>query len=132
MNAAIPYVILAFVVIMGGMASASLVQSSEERWMRKGFFYKYGAFLFYAILAIIGIFVLIRMYQSGSLAGLVIGTVTGNGLSAAGGKFLAPLAKVITPLAVDGARKAGYLGELPTAAPEHKYRRQVGHGRYHT
>jgi hypothetical protein len=132
MNAVFPYVVFAFVVIMGGMASASLVQSSEERWMRKGFFYKYGAFLFYAILAVIGVFVLINMYQSGSLTGFVIGTVTGTGLSVVGGKSAAVLARLLTPLGVHEARAEGYLEKLPVAPNEQKNRRQVGHGRYHT
>jgi len=134
MNATIPYVVLAFVVLMGGMACVSLVQSSEERWRREGFFYKYGAFFFYAILAVIGIFVLMGMYQSGSLTGLVAVTTAGGGLSTLFGSEAAALSRIIAPLAVGEAREGGFLEKLPTpaAANQQKYRRQVGHGRYHT
>jgi hypothetical protein len=154
MNAAIPYVVLAFSVITGGMAAASLVQSSEERWVRQSLFYTYGTFLFYAILSVIGIFVLIGMYQSGSLTGIVVTTAAGGGLSVLFGQDFAALGRGVGPIAVNQARKAGYLGELSKeegaatagfaaaaaaagsavagSAASRKYRRQVGHGRYHT
>ena len=153
MNAAIPYVVLAFSVITGGMASASLVQSSEERWARQSFFYKYGTFFFYAILSVIGIFVLMGMYQSGSLTGIVVTTAAGGGLSVLFGQDFAALGRGVGPIAVDQARRAGYLEKLSKeegstagfaaaagaagsavvgSAASRKYRRQVGHGRYHT
>ena len=132
MNAVIPYVVLAFTVIMGGLACASLVQSSEERWNRQSFFYKYGTFLFYSILAVIGVFVLIGMYYSGGLPGFVLAVASGGGASALWGSGTAVLPRILTPFAVEEARAEGLLEKLPAAAPEQKYRRQVGHGRYHT
>lgn len=132
MNAAIPYVVLAFTVITGGLAFASLVRSSEERWKRQSFFYNYGTFFFYAILAVIGVFVLTGMYHSGALTGFVVATAAGGGASALWGRGSAVLPKILSPLAVAGAREEGWLEKLPATVPEQKYRRQVGHGRYHT
>ena len=127
MNDTIPYIVLAFSVIMGGMACVSLVKSPEERWRRQGFIYKYGSFLFYAILAIIGIFILVILYQRGSLTSFALTTASGGGFGVLFGGGAAAAARVAGPLAAYEARSLGVLPPI-----EQKPRRQVGHGRYNT
>ena len=55
MNAAIPFAILLYSCVMGGIAVWYLWKSPDERQSRQSFYYNYGAFFFYSILSAIGI-----------------------------------------------------------------------------
>jgi len=125
---AAPYVAFAFSVGMGGMAAASLVKSPEERHDRESFLYNYGAFIGYAVLSVIGLLVLLHLYQSGALGGMVTKSLLGVGFSDLGGPYAGYLAAQATTEPLLKTMRNGLFG--PPVAPNS--RRQVGHGRYHT
>jgi hypothetical protein len=141
MDSAFLYGGFAFSVLMGGVAVASLIKSPEERWDRKSFWYNYGAFIFYAIIAAIGFFIVIQMYHSGKLAQYVAQGAVASGLGGVGLGAFSYLGALATPFAVRQAREEGV---LPSLSPDpqgsasqqsggsQKSRRKVGHGRYNT
>jgi hypothetical protein len=142
MNAAIPFAILLYSCVMGGIAVWYLWKSPDERQSRQSFYYNYGAFFFYAILSAIGIVVLVSMYQSGALTNFLTRTAVGGGLSDFIGWIPAYLlAPFMASAALKRDQKNGLLPGVGAAyaasgsvsdVAARKSRRQVGHGRYHT
>ena len=129
MMSILPYGLFAFSVAMGGMAVASLIKSPEERTVRESFFYIYGAFIAYAVIALIGMLVLAYMYTTGSLSRMLMRTAVFGGLVDTLGGYEGPYvgAELLVPPAMVYARKTGYLPNLQN--PQPKVRR---HGRYNT
>jgi hypothetical protein len=135
MNAAIPFAILLYSCVMGGIAVWYLWKSPDERQSRESFYYNYGAFFFYGILSAIGIAVLVAMYQSGALTNFLTRTAVGGGLSDFIGWMPAYLAaRVLTSdtLKPKSDALSGVAAYAGSDAVARKSRRQVGHGRYHT
>ena len=142
MTNALPYVVFAFAVAMGGMAAYSMLKSPEERWYRESFLYNYGIVFAYGILSIIGLLIMYQMYVSGVLVNMTAVTVLDPGFK----DFLGPYvgyvgARIAAKHVTEHVRDSGILpqfGGPPTEAPQEQpsaqkqYRRQIGHGRYHT
>jgi hypothetical protein len=58
------YWLAAFTIAMLGLAAWTLLNSPDERWKRQSFFYNYGAFIAYLILALMGILALLELYRT--------------------------------------------------------------------
>lgn len=133
------YFICAFSVAAIGLACASLLNSPEERWNRESFFYNYGAFIAYLIIALIGIVTCVELYRTDYISQFSMETLLGGAAYSAG---VGPLFTA-TYWGLTGKAAEVVMAPAPTttATPpsaakatvaQRKPRREIGYGRYHT
>jgi hypothetical protein len=129
------YFICAFSVAAIGLACASLLNSPEERWNRESFFYNYGAFIAYLIIALIGIVTCVELYRTDYISQFSMETLLGGAAYSAG---VGPLFTA-TYWGLTGKAAEVVMTPAPTAATttttavaQRKPRREIGYGRYHT
>ena len=137
----IKYLLCGFTILMIGFAAWSLINSPEERWNRESFFYNYGAFFAYAILAVLGILASIEYYRTNAFFRLGAHSFLGGPFVAMG--FGSPHSAHmwdVSQMAYDAVRNVQKAEPQQIQQPQHKQqiqsqrkpRREIGYGGYHS
>jgi len=137
------YWLLAFTITMLGLAAWTLLNSPDERWKRQSFFYNYGAFIAYLMLALIGILSIIELYRKSGFFRLgAFAAMSGPAAALGLGSFYdAYLAKseydyIVKPIHGDSQetqqQQETQKQQKRMEAAFRKPRHQIGYGRYHT
>ena len=128
------YWVTAFTTAMLGLASWTFLNSPDERWKRESFFYNYGAFIAYLILAFIGILVIVEMYRKSSVFRLGGFAAMSSPAAAVGLSSVYDVLVDSTPSdsPQEPMQQQQQLQQKRIEAAFRKPRRQIGYGRYHT
>lgn len=139
----------AFTITMIGLAAWTLLNSPDERWKRQSFFYNYGAFIAYLILALIGVLAILEVYRTSGFFRLGVfaamsGPAAAMGLSSVYDAYSAKVDydAIVKTSFGDSAQQTQERQEAQEKQIQaqrkqietafRKPRRQIGYGRYHT
>ena len=139
------YWLAAFTIAMLGLAAWTFLNSPDERWKRQSFFYNYGAFIAYLILAFVGVLAMLEVYQKSGLFRMGVfaamsGPAAAFGLGSVYDAYSikADYDAIAEPFTHRGdsqearqqAQQQAQRKQIESAF--RKPRRQIGYGRYHT